>query len=423
MTGSGQPVQHARGWRVAPSGRSRRVALAVWAITLGLSLIAVVLIMAGRSADVGHIWGFRGFAVLFALTFGTVGALINTRVPGNRIGYLFALIGVLSAVQDVIAAYVVYGVLVSPGSLPGATSLAWVVSWNWVPLAGIGTTFLLLLFPTGHLLSPRWRPAAWLAVAGIVITALALAFLPGPITNAPYLDNPLGLAGDREAMYRLTALGFLVLATAIALAAASMVVRFRRAVGVERAQLKWFASAGVFAGIVFIGPGTLFNVGTGGVPGTTGSKASEILTIIALASIPIAAGVAILRYRLYDIDRIVSRTIAYAVVTGILIAVFTVVVIGLQALLDPVTSGQTIAVAGSTLVVLAIFQPVLRRVRSAVDRRFYRARYDAERTAASFSERLRHQVDLGAVTADLASTAHVALAPQALGVWLRRESR
>jgi hypothetical protein len=378
------------------------------------------LILAGRSADVGHIWGFRGFAVLFAVTFGTVGALINMRVPGNRIGYLFALLGVLSAVQEVIAAYVVLGVLVSPGSLPAATSLAWVVSWNWVPLAGIGTTFLLLLFPTGHLLSQRWRPAAWLAVAGIVLTALALAFIPGPITNAPYLDNPLGLTGARDAMFRLSALGFVVLAVAIALAAASMVMRFRRAVGVEREQLKWFASAGMFAGIVLIGPGTLFNVGTGAVPGTSGSKASEILTIVALTSIPVAAGVAILRYRLYDIDRIVSRTIAYAAVTGILVAVFTAVVIAFQALLDPVTSGQTIAVAGSTLVVLAIFQPVLRRVRTAVDRRFYRARYDAERTAAAFSERLRQEVDLGAVTTDLADTTRVALAPQALDVWIRR---
>ena len=423
MAGSSQPDRRVRGGRLERASRSRIIAVGVFVATLGLSLVAIVLILLGRSADVGPIFGFRGFAVLFALTFGTLGVLINTRVPGNRIGYLFAILGLASAVQDVVAAYVVYAILVSRGSLPWGTALAWVVTWNWVPLAGIGTSFLVLLFPTGHLPSPRWRPVAWLAAAGIIVTSLALALTPGPIMNASYVDNPLGWQDAAAQILRLAQVGFVVLIAAILLSALSMVVRFRRAVGVERAQLKWLMSAAIFAGIVMAGPGTMANAAMTGTMLTNATKAGELLTILAILSIPLAAGVAILRYHLYEIDRIVSRTIAYAAVTGILTVVFVTVIIGLQAVLAAVTSGPAVSVAVSTLVVLAIFQPVLRRVRDTVDRRFDRARYDAERTVGAFSERLRQEVDLGTVMTDLSDTTRTALAPAALGVWLRSAGR
>jgi hypothetical protein len=253
----------------------------------------------------------------------------------------------------------------------------------------------------------------------IAVVSLALAITPGPIANARFVDNPLGWTAASDQIATLTYVGFGLLSAAVVLSAASMVVRFRRSHGVEREQLKWFASAAVFAALVLAGPGTLFNATATGSPAESSGKASELLTIVAILGMPLAAGVAILRYRLYEIDRIVSRTISYAVVLGILGVLFVAVIVGLQAVLASVTSGQTVPVAASTLAVFALFQPLLRRVRRAVDRRFDRARYDAELTAAAFSERLRDEVDLGTVTADLSRTARAALSPAALGIWIR----
>ena len=391
---------------------SARGAIGAWLVTLVIACAATALVVLGRSSALRTTWGFAGFGVLMAITFGTIGLLISVRVPGNRIGWLFAAIGLGSALQELIAAYVLYGGLVAPGTLPWVGEIAWFEAWDWVPVVGVATTFLFLLFPDGRPPSPRWRPVAWLAAGAILVASIFLSIQPGPIDSAEFLDNPLGL-NVGELAGPLGGVGFGALVLAVVLSVTSMVVRFRRSRLIEREQLKWFASAAVVAGLIFAGLGAI----------DSANKAFQILTIVALLGLPISAGIAILRYRLYDIDRIISRTIAYALVSAVLVGTYGVLIVVLQAPLAAVTGSDTILVALSTLVIATLFQPVLRRVRRAVDRRFDRRRYDADWTASAFADRMRNEVDIDRVTSDLYGTTVATLAPVRIAVWVREGDR
>jgi hypothetical protein len=404
--------------------RSRAIAVGLWLATLATVAATMVFIVLGRTAHIPDSWGFRGFPILFALAFGTVGALIRIRVPTNLVGSLFLLIGLMSGFQVLIAEYVIYGALMDPGSLPWVREISWLTTWDWVPFAGASTTFLLLLFPDGHLLSERWRPVGWFAFGAIVATSIALALIPGPIDNARFLDNPLGveaLSGQPIALIGSIAIG--ALALSIVLSAASLVIRFRRSTGAVRQQLKWFALASTFAGLMLAGPGTLLNLLFYGSALQARLKEAQVLTIFGILLIPISAGIAILRYHLYDIDRIVSRTISYAAITAVLVAVYSSITLLLQDPLRAVTGGNALAVAASTLVVAALFQPLRGRLHAAVDRRFNRARYDANATAATFAARLRDEVDLPTLTAELDSVVRSSVAPTQMQVWLRGGGR
>ncbi|MEO5965117.1 MAG: hypothetical protein ABIR11_06600 [Candidatus Limnocylindrales bacterium] len=393
--------------------RPHAVAWGLWAATLVIGLAAAAFAVVGLSAEIGTAWGFPGFGVLLALTFGTIGLLISTRVPGNRVGWLFAVVGLASAVQELIAGYVVYGGLVAPGSLPWVQQVAWFETWDWVPVAGGATTFLLLLFPDGRLLSGRWRPVAWLAIGAIVLVSGFLGIQPGPIDSAEFVMNPLGLGGIEGITGPLGGIGFVALTLAVLLSAVSMVVRFRRSRTAEREQLKWFASAAVLAGLVFAGLGAA----------DSANKGFQILTVFAFLGMPISAGIAILRYRLYDIDRIVSNTLGYAVVTVMLVAVFAAVNLTLQSGLSNLTNGDTLSVAVSTLLAAALFSPVRIRVQRVVDHRFHRARFDGDRTAADFSARMRDELDLGSIRRELVETVVRSIQPRAATVWLRPSRR
>ena len=217
----------------------------------------------------------------------------------------------------------------------------------------------------------------------------------------------------------MASLGFVLLAIAVVLSAASLVLRVRRSAGVARQQLKWFAAAAVFAGLTLAGPATLFNLAITGDPSAPTVKAFEILTMVALLLVPIAVGIAVLRYRLYEIDRLISRTISWAIVTGLLVAAFVVLILALSSILEPLTGGSTLAVTGSTLVTAALFAPLRNRVQRAVDRRFDRSRYDGERLLAAFGERRRNQVDLVMISDDVLATVDAAVRPSHAGLWLR----
>jgi hypothetical protein len=398
---------------------SPAIAIAVVA-TFCLVVGTSALIVAAPNAPLDDAWGFRGGAALLAGAFGVVGALIALRVPGNRIGALLIAIGFCGAAIGFTTEYAVYGLNVAPGTVPFAVAASWLATWVWVPFAGLSTTFLVLVFPDGRLLSPRWKPVAWLAAVAITITAVAIALTPGPIANAPSLDNPLGVSSSAaRAVLAVTTLGLVLLAVAVLLSAASLVLRVRRSTGVARQQLKWFAAAAVFAGLTLAGPTTLFNLAVTGDPTAQTVKAFEILTMIALLTVPIAVGIAVLRYRLYEIDRLISRTIGWAIVTGLLVAAFVVLVLGLSSILEPLTGGSTLAVTGSTLVTAALFAPLRNRVQRAVDRRFDRSRYDGERLMAAFGERRRNEVDLVAVSDDVLATVDAAVRPSHSGLWLR----
>ena len=347
----------------------------------------------------------------FLLVTPVLALIIIRAQPRSRIGWLFIAFPLLLGV----------GYLGDTAARTLSPSPA--VAWGTFLLTMLGVTFpvalvsLLLLFPTGRLMSPRWRWILLILSVGALSQGVYAAVEPFPFQGVLDLPNPTGLPDLTGVLEPLPTIGSLGIAAALLAAMAQLVVRFRRARGVERLQLKWFVlAASVVGGFVVLAVAAQ----AAGAQGF--ANLFWVTGISSIVLLPASAAMAILRYRLYDIDRIISRTIAYAIVTGLLAATFGTTILLLQAVLTRFTEGQTIAVAASTLAAYAVFQPVLRRVRRAVDRRFDRARYDAERTAAAFSERLRDEVDIERVTSDLTMTTGVAVAPASIGIWLRHRA-
>jgi hypothetical protein len=387
--------------------------LALGLLLCSLAMIAFILVSAVLPDD-GMLPGrpSAGFivTVLAVLTtFPVVGAIVAILRPGNPIGWLFLAIG-LAFTLAIFAGEYVGRVMYTALDLPGASLVAWAGTWSFVLALGLVLTVALLVFPDGRLPSPRWRPVLWASWATIAIAAIATALAPGTFEEyTGSFDHPIGLGGAPAAVADLAAgLSFPALAILGLLSLASLIVRFRRSRGVERQQLKWFLLAG---SIALVG---------GLAASVTMLEVTWYLAWFGLASLPIAAGIAILRYRLYDIDRIISRTVSYAVLSALLGLTFAGGVLGVQALLGSFTEGDTLAVAASTLVVFALFQPLRRRIQRAVDRRFNRARVDAEATSTRFAERLRDEVDLPTIKAELTGAASEAVAPTWVGAWVRR---
>jgi hypothetical protein len=379
------------------------VAFAAFCTAAGLAILAISFGLA-----VPDSWGFRGSTSITAVTFTWVGAALAFRRPKHPIGWLLLVFGVLGAMQVGLSEYAIFGVIGRATPLPGAVFAAWVVSWIWVPgLVGVAV-FLPLLFPDGHFLSRRWPAAAWLGGVSATAIAATIAFSTGPLNNAPFVDNPYGLFGAPDTSLELIGLSTVGLA-AIA-AAASLFVRYHRSRGVERQQLKWLAFEAIVLSVAVVL----------GSP-VQDAKWPSVLLIGALALAPVMIGIAVLRYRLYDIDIIINRALVYGATTvGIAVAFFAGIVV-LQALLRPLTSGSEVAVAASTLASVALFQPLRRRMQRAVDRRFYRSRYDAARTLDAFSVRLRDEVDLDAVRSELVGAVRDTVQPSHASLWLRPE--
>jgi hypothetical protein len=351
-------------------------------------------------------FGIRGFAGLYAVGFGGVGALVTWRRPGHLVGWILAVMGLVEALDFVTFEY---GLAGSAGrGLPGSAYAGWVQLWIWVPFVALVAVYLVLLFPDGRVSSPRWRPVSWLAGGCAVIAAAGLAFSPGSEgPNLPGLSNPFGVA-PAEAPFDAAVAGLAGLVCCVVLAVWSLVARGRRGTATERQQIKWLAWSGCLVAVALV-PAVALSL----TPGTAARVASGALFAAVLA-MPAAVGVAVLRYRLYDIDRVISRTLAYAIVTGLLAAVYA----GLVLLATGVFEVRTpVAVAAATLAAAALFAPVRRRVQHRVDRRFNRARYDAEATVAAFAARLKDAVDLDTVRGDLASVVQAALEPAHLSVW------
>jgi MFS family permease len=398
-----------RGWR----------RVLVWAIAAA----AIVAIPASVLAfgDPGTLGGFVTLGTAMVFSFAGVGALIATRQPGNAVGWLLFAAGVILAINLVGSTFAANGVDV-PGGPPAGTALvAWFVSWTFFPAISLVGIYVPVLFPDGH---PPSNRARWKVF--LVLTAIALAFAQvptafgiGPLPDYPTLQNPFGfLASEDATVFELVNVGSAAVAFPIAFAAP--IIRFRRSTGMEREQLKWLG----FVGLATIGTLTMMLFGTVTSDSDTSTPVADlgwILFLVGVALIPVAIGIAILRYRLYDIDRLVSRTIAYGLVTGGLVAVYLAVNLALSSVFSAVVDGNAIVVAASTLAAAALFTPLRRRVQRAVDRRFDRAHYDAESTTIAFSTRLRNEVDLSTVAADLETTVRDAIAPTTLSLWLRPE--
>jgi hypothetical protein len=285
------------------------------------------------------------------------------------------------------------------------------------------TVLLLLVFPNGRFLSPRWRRFGQVALAGAAVLALAVAVAPGPVDPSIGIrvDNPLGLGGvPGDAAAAVSAFGYPLVVPGFLLAAIAMALRYRRSGPVEREQLKWFASSAGVAAVLIVTEFVLMVIYHDAPVTPIWVQALGQIAILSLSLVPVAAAIAILRYRLYDIDVLINRAVVYGATTAAIGTAFFGGIVLLQAILRPLTSGSEVAVAVSTLASVALFQPLRAGMQRAVDRRFYRSRYDAARTLDQFSVRLRDQVALDAVRADLLDAVRDTVQPAHASVWLRR---
>jgi hypothetical protein len=403
-----RPVPEVRGAR-----RRRPAALswALWALAAaGLAATAWFdhLLRAGGRPDLIQIQASTVPYLLASMVAATVGAVLAGRRPRHPVGWLLLALGLSVAASGVADGAARYGLVARPGALPGAT---WAATFSpaTLLLAMSCVGFVLLLTPTGTLpMGDGWRWWARIAAAAPPLLLVALAF--GPFTIPPYesLDKQLAVPALDGVLLVATALSVGVIAAGLVLGAWSLLLRFRRARGVERLQLRWVALA---AGICGLGAVV--------VPAAMLLDATALLLLVlgvCLAILPLAVGAAILRYRLYDMDRIISRTLAYGLLTVLLGGGYAAVVLGLGALLGHRSS---LLVAAATLALAAVFQPARRRVQRLFDHRFDRRRYDASQTIAAFSGRMRQQIDLDTLTAELLGVVEQTMQPTRLALWLR----
>jgi hypothetical protein len=328
------------------------------------------------------------------------GFVIASRRPENRIGWLFLAAGLSLGLSGFANSYALRALVAERGSLPAGLALAWLSNWVWV-LAVAMLAFLFLLFPTGQLRSRRWRPAGWFVGGAFTVTAISALIAATRTWAHPFsvsgASTPAGLTG------LLVLMSTVSLSAALLVSVVAVVVRFAKSSGEERLQLKWCAAAALVLAVEFV------------VSIWVNSAAVNVLQSLAFLCLWGSIAIAVLRYRLYAIDRIVSRTLAYAIVTGLLIGVYAgLVLLATQVL----TLKSPVAVAGSTLVAAALFNPLRRRVQRAVDRRFNRARYDAGQMVAAFATRLKDALDLDAVQTDLASVVQRAVEPAHVSMWI-----
>jgi hypothetical protein len=404
---------------VAPTARPRRwsgvVAWAVWALAmLGLAVAAWLDHLQRQAGSPETAWLLQPASVpllVAAVSAATVGALVGSRRPAHPVGWLLLGLGLLVVVNVVVFGYVNYGLVARPGALPAASYLAGIA--NGIEVLWLAcVSLILLLTPTGSLPSPRWRWWARAAAAAPVLLVLLAAVDPQPLApEHPEVDNPLAVPVPTGLLLAVAAVAAVLVLVTLVGAAGSLVVRFRRARGTERQQLRWLAVGAALAAMA------LLVAVAAGAMGRDGVVLAALGTCVAL--LPLATGAAILRYRLYDLDRILSRTLAYGLLTVLLGGGYASVVLGLGQLLG---RDSNLVVATATLAVAAVFQPTRRRIQALVDRRFNRRRYDAAQTIQAFSARLRQQVDLDSLTGELLSLVEQTMQPTQVSLWLRPQT-
>jgi hypothetical protein len=369
-------------------------------------------------------WGGGGSAALAAvslslLTFSLVGALIAARLPASPIGWLLIAVGLSWAGDSTLEGYARYGLVLHPGSLPGAAYANAVDAWMWLVSISLMGIFLFQLFPDGRLLSQRWRIVTWVSGGALTLAVASQTLAPGRLTDATVssADNPLGLGG-LGGLRSVASLALSLTLACIPLSTVSLILRYRRSQGAVRMQMKWLVSATAAVVIVYAVVISISVYPEGKTP--LWLMVLQDGTVVSFCLIPLAIGAAVLRYRLYEIDVIVRRTVVYAVLVATLAAVYLVGVTALGSI-GRAATGQsgTLAVTVSTLLVAASFQPLRTRVQAAVDRRFYRRRYDAERAATAFTTHLRGQIDLEALNRELLWVINDTVQPSHASLWLR----
>jgi hypothetical protein len=393
-----------------------QLAWALCALSLALTALSLLLLILNLSYPNTNLYEPWLDNTLTAISYAPVGALIASRHPENPVGWLLCLYGFVISLSYFSAEYAIYTLLAQPDSLPAGEALAWVFSWM-LPLVIGFSTLSYLLFPTGRLPSRRWRWTVWLSVAFIMVGVLLGAFSSEPLSDLGPIQNPLGIGGLADIYSAVLYTTFSVLLAAVI---SSVFVRLRRAVGAERQQIKWFAYAvaanAIAVVVAYVIPGLIETP-------PWFEWVGFALNNIVIPAIPIAIGIAILRYRLYDIDILINRTLVYGTLTAMLVALYFGVIVVLQRLFVLLTSQQsTLAVVASTLLIAALFTPLRQSIQSFIDRRFYRNKYDAGKTLEAFSAHLRDETDLDALSGDLVGVVRETMQPAHVSLWLRPDT-
>ncbi len=393
---------------------SRTASLLAWSVWALCLILAALALLFQYMSNPSRLPEGLSYTAPF-LAFATVGVLIVSRRPENRIGWIFCVVGLSNLAYALALKYTVYALVMRPGSLPGGEVAAWLAT-GWIATLGWGlmATFVPLLFPTGRLPSARWRPVAWLAAVVLGLEVAVLALMPGPV--APAIANPLGIEGAAGVLGLLEGVGMPLLIALMVASVTSLVLRFRRSEGEERQQIKWFAySVALLAISVILGVVPSF------VPIPELGSYANPLQLLGVTSIPLATGIAVLRYRLYDIDLVINRTLVYGALTAALVTAYVASIVALQYLFRTLSGGTSqLAVVASTLIIAALFSPLRRGIQGFIDRRFYRKKYDAKGTLEAFSVKLRDETDLDRLGDELVSVVSGAMQPEHASLWLRR---
>jgi hypothetical protein len=394
------------------------LAWSLCALSLALTALSLLLLAFNRSDPNTHIYEYWQVDTLVPVSFSIIGAIVASRLPANPVGWLFCAAACVAAVDHFSAEYALYALLAQPTSLPAGEALAWLASWAWILYAGC-IALSLLLFPNGRPPSRRWKWLAWLSVILTIAGAVWVAFSPGVIGNLGSIRNPLGIEGLPSGFKPVQTI---MLALLFVAALSTLVVRLRRARGIERQQIKWPA----FTVVVVAGSSFLSDTAISEAIGLRWLEwAGYVIFIPALIGFPISIGIAIVRYRLYDIDILINRTLVYGALSATLALIYFGGVATTQAIFRALTGQQEqpqLAIVISTLLIAALFNPLRRRIQRFIDRRFYRRKYDARKTLEAFSAKLRDETDLDALSDDLVGVVKETMQPSRISLWQRPDT-
>jgi cytochrome b subunit of formate dehydrogenase len=382
--------------------------------------VSALLLIELNGGDVSS--AYATVPVIWGISFSAIGAVIASQRPENPIGWIFLLAGFFHGLNAFSSEYSTFALLTNHGSWLGGAFFSWLFTWAFAP--GFATFPLtLLLFPTGRPPSPRWRLVLWLIAVGLALMVVPQAVAAWPLRGPALLGDPSrvleSIGGPAKALLytEVYTVGLCMLASVISLA-----LRFRRTASVERQQIKWLLYAGA---LTFIMTATVSPAAPFDLPGFVSMVLETILLPLALPSIPVAAGIAILKYRLYDIDVVINRTLVYGSLTTALALTYFGGVATTQAIFRALTGQEQqpqLAIVVSTLVIAALFDPLRRQVQAFVDRRFYRRKYDAAKTLAAFSAKLRDETDLEALNSALVGVVRETMQPAHVSLWLRPDT-
>jgi hypothetical protein len=403
---------------VTGSGAARTVRTVPWVVLVVSGALAAAAVALGLSGSGGFDLLVVLSVAVLGLVFGVTGALVASRLPENLIGWIFCALALLFESSGLADAYIAHET-VAGASLPGRVWVAWISQWLLNVASPTLILLCFLLFPSGGLPSPRWRPLVW-SVAGVAaVCAVSAALAPGTLADYPF-ENPVGVE-SAAALRTLAEASLLILIVPLMfVSAVSLFVRLRRSSGTERQQLKWFAYAAALLAAELMVVNVLYVFLGGTVDREVSDLVPFLVFLAALSCIPVAMGVAILRYRLYDIDILINRTLVYGLLTASLAAVYFGSVVALQRIFIALAGGESqLAVVASTLAIAALFNPLRRRIQGFIDRGFYRRKYDAAKTLEAFSTRLREKTELDSLDTELLAVVRETMQPEHVSLWLR----